>query len=79
MEETPEPKRRNASRTRARILDAAYNAFAAHGYSQTGIREIAEQADVASSLILRYFGNKISLFEHALIHGIYQDSIFTRD
>jgi AcrR family transcriptional regulator len=79
MEQTPEPKRRNATKTRARILDAAFNAFAAHGYSQTGIREIAERADVASSLILRYFGSKANLFHDALIYGIFNESMFIRD
>ncbi|MET0586926.1 MAG: TetR family transcriptional regulator [Novosphingobium sp.] len=79
MEEPSEPKRRNAAKTRARILSAAFDAFAEHGYRNTGIRDVAERADVASSLILRYFGTKANLFHDALIFGIWKDSLFTRD
>lgn len=79
MEENPEPKRRNAAKTRARILQAAYESFSVHGYANTGFREIAGKADVASSLIVRYFGNKAALFEEAFIHGIYANTIFTRE
>lgn len=77
--ETPEPKRRNAAKTRARILAAALEAFAEHGYAKAGIREIADRADVASSLLVRYFTTKANLFEEALTHAIYTKSVFTRD
>ncbi|HUD28012.1 MAG TPA: TetR family transcriptional regulator [Novosphingobium sp.] len=79
MEETKEPRRRDPVKTRARILAAAYDRFAGQGFANTGIRDIAEQAEVASSLILRYFGTKANLFHDALVFGIVNDSIFTRD
>jgi AcrR family transcriptional regulator len=61
------PKRRNAPQTKAKILAAAQRAFAEHGYSQSGIRDIAAIADVSSTLLLRYYGSKAALFEAALI------------
>lgn len=61
------PKRRNAPQTKAKILAAAQQAFAEHGYSQCGIRDIAAIADVSSTLLLRYYGSKAALFEAALI------------
>lgn len=79
MADQPEPRRRNAALTRARILAAAFEAFARHGYARTGIREIAREAGVASSLLVRYFGSKANLFREALIHGIYEASVFTHD
>lgn len=57
---------RNAPETKARILAAAQSAFSERGYSQTGMRDIAERAGVAHSLILRYFGTKANLFGEAL-------------
>lgn len=79
MADGSEPRRRNAAKTRARILAAAFDSFAAHGYAKTGTREIAKKAAVSSSLIGRYFGTKANLFEEALIHGIYANSAFVRD
>ncbi len=79
MNESAEPKRRNAAKTRARILAAALEAFAEHGYARTGIREIARRGDVASSLLVRYFGTKSALFEEALTHAIYTNSVFTQN
>ena len=57
---------RNSSETKGRILAAAQAAFSQRGYSQTGMRDIAERAGVAHSLILRYFGTKANLFAEAL-------------
>lgn len=79
MAEAPEPKRRNAAKTRARILQAAFELFASRGYARTGMREIADHAGVATSLVVRYFGAKSSLFEEALVHGIYTHSLFVQD
>jgi AcrR family transcriptional regulator len=76
---SPEPKRRDAALTRARILSAAQDAFAQHGYSGVGIREIAPKAGVASSLLLRYFGSKAELFEEALVSAFYSKGFFVRD
>lgn len=77
--DAPQPKPRNAAKTRARILAAAFDIFASRGYARAGMREIAEHADVATSLVVRYFGSKASLFEEALVHGLYARSMFAQD
>jgi AcrR family transcriptional regulator len=69
-EKQPRHKPRNASRTKARIIEAAQQLFAAHGYAQAGIREIATLAGVAVSLVPQHFGSKARLFEAALIAAI---------
>lgn len=79
MDAKPEPKRRNPEKTRARILAAAFDLFASRGYARTGMREIAERAEVATSLIVRHFGTKAALFEQALINAIYTSGFFIRD
>ncbi|HEX7873451.1 MAG TPA: TetR family transcriptional regulator [Sphingobium sp.] len=52
-------------------MSVAQKAFATHGYSQTGIRDIARDVGVAPSLLIRHFGSKPQLFREALLHGIY--------
>jgi AcrR family transcriptional regulator len=79
METEKEEKRRNYAKTRERLLLSAYKAFSEHGYAKTGIREIAQEVGVTSSLIIKYFGSKSALFEEALIHGLYRHSLFARD
>ncbi len=59
-------QKRNADATRARLLEAAQRIFSVSGYSQTGIREIADLAGTSSTMLLRYFGTKAGLFEAAL-------------
>jgi len=70
MDTPTTPKQRNAQQTKAKILAAAQQAFAEHGYSQSGIRDIAAIADVSSTLLLRYYGSKAALFEAALIDAM---------
>jgi AcrR family transcriptional regulator len=72
MPEQSQTRRRDAARTRARILAAAQQAFAEHGYPHAGIRDIAAIAGVDAALLLRYFGSKAKLFEAALIDAIPQ-------
>jgi len=54
----------------ARILAAALKVFAANGFYQSKVSEIAHQAEVADGTIYLYFQNKddilISLFEEAM-------------
>jgi AcrR family transcriptional regulator len=45
------------------ILDAAEDLFAMTGFSGTGMRAIAEKADVGQSLLHYYFGTKEQLFD----------------
>jgi AcrR family transcriptional regulator len=77
VDEVKEPKRRDAAKTKARILTAANAIFSEHGYAQAGLREIAQEAGVASSLVLRYYQSKARLFEAALVDTIANNSVFT--
>lgn len=79
MTEHPEIRRRNPVRTKARILATAFDLFASRGYARTGMRDIAEVADVATSLVVRYFGAKAALFEQALIAAIHTRGFFVRE
>jgi AcrR family transcriptional regulator len=47
-----------ATRTRTRIVDAAGALFETNGYARTTIRQIAEQADVATDTVYAIFGSK---------------------
>ncbi len=79
MDPKPPPKRRNAAQTRSRILAAAQEEFARKGYAQAGIRDIAKKADVAPSLLLRYFGTKANLFEEALRSAMLSPGLFEHE
>ncbi|HEX8819034.1 MAG TPA: TetR family transcriptional regulator [Archangium sp.] len=65
-----EPKRatrqRDAERTRTAILDAAQTLFSTRGFTNTGVREVADLAGVNSALVGRYFGSKEGLFRATL-------------
>jgi AcrR family transcriptional regulator len=56
--------------SKARILDAAQIAFGTVGYARSGVREIAESAGVAPSLVMHYFGSKETLFEQAFLRSV---------
>lgn len=60
---TPRPRRSDA--TRAAILAAAREQFAAGGYQAATIRAIAGRAQVDPALVMRYYGNKEGLFAAA--------------
>lgn len=77
MDAKPEPKRRNLAATKSRIVAAAADIFTQQGYARAGLREIAERADVAPSLVSRYFGSKAALFEQALLQVLRDNSVFT--
>jgi AcrR family transcriptional regulator len=51
---------------RDRILTAARNAFAEHGYDKTSIRGIAKAAEVDPALVHHYFGTKDQIFGAAI-------------
>lgn len=59
-------ERRSSEQTRAVILRAARERFAAHGYERTTIRAVASDAEIDPSMVMRYFGSKERLFEAAL-------------
>jgi AcrR family transcriptional regulator len=54
-----------SDRTRTRILQAAAQLFAERGYERTTIREISSLAQIDPAMVMRYFGNKESLFSKA--------------
>ncbi|MCX5124859.1 TetR/AcrR family transcriptional regulator [Streptomyces sp. NBC_00347] len=52
--------------TKAAILRAARERFAAQGYERTTIRGVAADAGIDPSMVMRYFGSKERLFDAAL-------------
>ncbi|MFF3341464.1 TetR family transcriptional regulator [Streptomyces flavidovirens] len=59
------PPRRRSDATKAAILDAARERFAADGYERATIRAIARDAGIDPSMVMRYYGNKEGLFAAA--------------
>jgi AcrR family transcriptional regulator len=57
---------RRSDTTRAAILDAARERFAADGYERATIRAIARDASIDPSMVMRYYGNKEGLFAAAV-------------
>lgn len=57
--------RRPATETKAVILAAARERFAADGYERATIRSIAADAGIDPSMVMRYYGNKEGLFAAA--------------
>ena len=64
MDDTPPPARRSDT-TRAAILAAAREQFAAVGYQAATIRAIAAAAQIDPALVMRYYGSKERLFAAA--------------
>jgi AcrR family transcriptional regulator len=56
---------RRSDATRAAILAAARERFAADGYERATIRSIASFASIDPAMVMRYFGNKEGLFAAA--------------
>ncbi|MFC3449456.1 TetR/AcrR family transcriptional regulator [Amycolatopsis speibonae] len=63
--ENPQAARRSDA-TRATILAAARERFAADGYEKATIRAIARDAEIDPSMVMRYYGNKAGLFAAAV-------------
>src|SRR5256885_7073914 len=59
------PTGRRSDRTKAAILAAAREHFAASGYERATIRAIARKARIDPALVIRYFGTKEKLFAAA--------------
>jgi AcrR family transcriptional regulator len=59
---SPAGRRPGASETRGAILEAARAEFAAVGYTQASIRQIARRAEVDPALVYHYFTDKAGLF-----------------
>ncbi|BAL89466.1 putative TetR-family transcriptional regulator [Actinoplanes missouriensis 431] len=56
---------RRSDNTRAAILAAARERFAADGFERATIRAIAADANIDPSMVMRYYGNKEGLFAAA--------------
>jgi AcrR family transcriptional regulator len=56
--------------TQQRLTDAALTLFATKGYAATGIREIAEAADLTSAALYHYMGTKEDLLIHLMTEGL---------
>ena len=65
--------------TKARILSAAQIAFAEKGYSHANLRDIAGQAGVAPSLVIKHFGTKQNLFAEALAKTLQDAEVSPED
>jgi AcrR family transcriptional regulator len=59
----PKPglRERKKQRTRETIVDVASRLFVEHGYQQTTLARIAEEANVASSTFFNYFPTKVDI------------------
>jgi AcrR family transcriptional regulator len=57
----PGLRERKKQRTRQTIVDVATRLFAAQGYQQTTLAQIAEEADVATSTFFNYFPTKVDI------------------
>lgn len=55
-----------------RILQAALELFARHGYERTSVRAIAQEAGVSQGLLYNYFDGKAALL-HAIFARIMED------
>lgn len=55
-------------RTRAAILDSAYDLFLSQGYSATSMRQIAQKAGVALGGIYNHFASKDEIFQALIIN-----------
>lgn len=63
---SPVRRRIPAAERRKLILDAALDAFAAGGYQETTLDDVAEKAGVSKALIYEHFSSKRDLFKEIL-------------
>ncbi|MET9761025.1 TetR family transcriptional regulator [Streptomyces sp. NPDC006372] len=61
-----EPVRRDAEATKAAILRAARHLLARHAHGDITLKAVADRAGVSPPLILKYFGNKDTLFARVM-------------
>ena len=70
VERNAKTKKRDAKATRQALLEAALRRFAAHGYDQVGLRDIAADVGVDPALVNRYFGTKANLFAQSVARNM---------
>ncbi|WP_043623961.1 TetR/AcrR family transcriptional regulator [Nonomuraea candida] len=76
MRREPEEKQRDSERTKARILGAALEEFAAKGFAGARVSEIAARAGVNKQLISYYFGGKEGLYQALTARWQAEESVF---
>jgi len=57
------------------LLEAAFKAFAEHGYEAMSVRAVAEDLGLSHGALNRRFGGKREIFEAAITHGF--EEMFT--
>lgn len=72
------PTHGHSGTQREKILAAAQQVFSSVGYSEAGIRRIAEVVGVSPTILFRQFGTKANLFEEALVAAIREEPQQTR-
>ena len=60
---TPDERRVDPERTKAALVAAALDEFAAKGFAGATVREIAARAGVSKDLIAYHFGGKLGLYQ----------------
>lgn len=55
-------RKRDATRSKQELLQAAAELFSERGYDRTTLREVGERAGVDPALVARYFGGKVALY-----------------
>ncbi len=60
----------NGTDTRRRILDAAAEVFARHGFGGAGVDEIARRAGVNKAMLYYHIGDKAALFGEVVIDSV---------
>ncbi|WUD70734.1 TetR family transcriptional regulator [Streptomyces sp. NBC_00510] len=66
MNEGTPSRKRDSTRSRERLFQAASELFSERGFDRTTIRDIGERAGVDPALIARYFNNKSGLYTAVL-------------
>jgi AcrR family transcriptional regulator len=61
---------RDAEATKAAIVQAARQRFAAEGYDRATIRAVAADAGIDPALVMRYYGSKEGLFAAAAVFDL---------
>jgi len=63
-------KQTKGEQTAQRILDAAEDLFAAHGYEGTSLRQIASRAAIQEPGLYNHFSGKLALYEAVLYRAL---------
>ncbi|AXS38789.1 TetR/AcrR family transcriptional regulator [Breoghania sp. L-A4] len=63
-------EKRDAERTRARLLDVAISEFAQHGYDGARVTRVVRAANVTARMLYHYFGDKEGLYV-AVLDSVY--------